>query len=287
MYIEKLVIHNFGAIDKFELDKADLINLDGNPKPIILLGKNGSGKTTLMSSIADSFFEIAQAAGFNDVLPKSGSGYSYFKVSGGLNQKLDKDYGLCYFKYNNDLQYVNKSGELTIAQYKAYTNEANPFAEGFTENENIKLNNTRQLNSDKKIQNDFFNNTYLYFPSDRFEYPHWMNENFINETFEDNTIYNGKLGKKILIRDNLKYIKQWIIDVVLDSRAEIGIRTPQIITSPIMQQLESILFTDPRSINDIRLLQKSKSNIERIISAILGQLIKINLGIRSQVSSPN
>ena len=36
------------------------------------------------------FFEIAQAAGFNDVLPKSGSGYSYFKVSGGLNQKLDK-----------------------------------------------------------------------------------------------------------------------------------------------------------------------------------------------------
>ncbi|MBX9598837.1 MAG: AAA family ATPase [Burkholderiales bacterium] len=272
MYIEKLIIHNFGAIDRFELDKFDLLNHDENPKPIILVGKNGSGKTTLLSSIADSFFEIAKSSGFDDVLPQNGAGYSYFKMSGGINQKLETSYGLCYLKYTNDIQYINKSGILTLQQYKEYTNESNPFTEGFTEHKNIKLSNTHRLNTESLIQNHIQQNTYLYFPSDRFEYPHWMTDNFITENFDDREIYDNNLGKKILIRDNLKNIKIWIKDIVLDSRAELTIIEPT----------GSAHYSDQRPIQHIKMLKQSKNNIEQILSAILEQQVTIKLGIRSE-----
>ncbi len=258
MYIEKLVMHNFGRIDKFTLDKSDLITYDGTPKPIILLGKNGAGKTTLLSSIADSFFEIARDSGFGNVLPKDGAGHKYFKVSGGTNQKHGSSYGLCFIKYTNNIQYLNKSGILSNQDCLNHIAEIN-LLNGYIDEGNNKLNNVASINNNDIIKDQFEKNSYLYFPSDRFEYPEWIVGDFIDENFDDRAIFGGELGRKILVRNNLNNIKQWIKNVILDSRVEMGVSVvngqPQFGMLP--QYASNIYFAN------------SKSNIELILSKIV------------------
>lgn len=271
MYIEKLVMHNFGKIDRFALDKDDLLKLDCSPKPIILLGKNGAGKTTLLSSIADSFFEVARSSGFNDVLPINGAGYKYFKVSGGTNQKTGTDYGLCFVKYTNGVQYLNKSGKLPTQDCISHIAETT-ILPNYKDEGNVKLNNAKVTNNNNAIQTQFENNSYLYFSSDRFEYPEWLGNNFIDESFDDKTISGGELGRKILVRNNLNNIKQWIKNVILDSRVEV---------ETTLVDGQSMLRIVPHHMPNLS-YANSKINIEAILSKIMEQDIKLNLGYRVQ-----
>lgn len=59
MYLKNILIDNYGAINKLNLEFP--FNEDGSPKPLILVGKNGSGKTLLTSSIVDSLIQIKRA----------------------------------------------------------------------------------------------------------------------------------------------------------------------------------------------------------------------------------
>ena len=101
MYLKNIFIENMGAIEKFQLLETDLIKKNSLPRIVILVGQNGSGKTTLLSSIVDSFYELAQGS-FDDVLPKSGMGYQYFKISGTSNQRVNSEYGFSYLQFEKD-----------------------------------------------------------------------------------------------------------------------------------------------------------------------------------------
>ena len=49
MYLEKIKINNYGCIDNFEY--ASRFNSDGNPIPIILIGKNGKNMDALVTIV--------------------------------------------------------------------------------------------------------------------------------------------------------------------------------------------------------------------------------------------
>ena len=223
MYLNNIIVENIGSIESLKILEKDLFQESGNPKPIILLGENGSGKTMLLSSITDALFELANKS-FQDVLPKNGTGYCYYKISGGGNQKLNTEYGFTYLQFKereNKYEYIDKSGKMSAKDCKEKTDNLLTITENWEDEESCK--NATDTTNDKNFKSDFRKNSYCFFPSDRFEYPHWLNRETAskNPQFANNLRFDNELDKSILARTSLDQIKGWILDVFLDSRADI------------------------------------------------------------------
>lgn len=273
MYINNIFVENMGSIEKFQLTFDQLMKEDGSPKLIILVGKNGSGKTTLLSSIVDALYELSNKY-FDDVLPKQGMGYKYFKLSGALNVRLEKNFAYSYIHFQNKdkkYEYLDKQGELNNQSCKEKTNNLLSLDYDQTK-PNLKI--CSETKNDEEFGKDFVHNTYCYFPSDRYELPYWINRQttITNEQFKEQIKYTGMLDRNIMLRSCLEDIKQWILNVFLDSRTNLKFNYDGTVTA-----------TSP--LDEIRLLQESVKNIEIIISKIVQKDISINLNLRGLSSS--
>ncbi|WP_160116242.1 ATP-binding protein [Legionella busanensis] len=272
MYINDIFIENMGAIEKIQLSSEQLLTEDRRPKVLIFVGENGSGKTTLLSSIVDALYELSNNY-FDDVLPQQGIGYKYFKMSGALNIRLGKEYAYSYIHFKNKdkkYEYLDKNGKLDFTLCKAKTNGLLSLRSDSKINSKI----STTTKNDDEFGKDFEHNSYCYFPSDRYELPYWINREPLDtsEQFKDLLKYSGKLGRNILIRRCLEEVKQWILDVFIDSRTNLKFNSDGTATTTT-------------NINVIHILQQSISNIEKIISKIIQKDICINLNFRGQSSS--
>lgn len=277
MYLKNIIIENMGAIERFGLLEKDLIKIDGNPKVLILVGQNGSGKTTLLSSIVDAFYEFGNKL-FEEVLPKDGMGYKYFKIYGGTNLKINNQYGFNFLQFESDIkyEYLDFIGALEISELQQKTNSLLTLPVNTTQiNNSNKL--TTECQSNETLKKDFILNSYCFFPSDRFENPYWLNSeiSFTNEKFNENEKFSNKLNKEILIRKSLSDIKSWILDLFLDSRVDI-IKVPYNNNS---------MYNIKQNINDIELLKKSVENINVLISKILGSEVELEVNFRGRGNS--
>jgi hypothetical protein len=270
MYLNNLYIQNIGSIERVVLNENDLITSD-DPKIIIFAGLNGSGKTTLLSTIIDSFYELSNKI-FEDSLPSKGFGYQYFKVLGGTILRMDSSYGYSYLSFiSNDskkYEYIEKIGDLSFSDCKKKTDDKLTLSEGW--NDNCKI--TSEVKSDEELKSDFLTNTYCYFPSDRFEYPFWINIETINkkESFIDKMKFSNRLNKDFLIRQSLLEIKQWILDIYLDSRADIFENSTD----------NGTVFSIENNIPDFINLKKSRHNIELLISEIVEEDVELSVNYR-------
>lgn len=224
MYLKKILIKNVGPIE--QLDGENGIELPfykdgekaGNPKPLILVGKNGGGKTILISHIVDAIIEF-QKQFFNNVVKGQAFNASpYFKYTGIKNQKLGTEFGLSFLKFSHadkDLEYLDKSGKLSLIDARKKTDSPLNFGR-FEEAGNFKT--VTEIRSDKKIEADFTQNPYCFFPASRSEIPHWLNEKSIgdHEVFNFQERITGNLKKPIFIASGLRANKGWIMDLVLD-----------------------------------------------------------------------
>lgn len=272
------MIENMGAIEKFYLDKEQLIKADGTPRIIVLVGKNGTGKTTLMSGIVDALYELSNSA-FSDVLPKEGLGHKYFKVSGSKNIRTGSSYGFTYLKFSQDgkaYEYFDKNRAVDVnnndSKISEISNSQIVTQSNLHENDNTKKITSTEDNNDFK--NDFSSNSYCYFPSDRYELPYWINESAIDliEQFKESQKYNGYLDREITVRKSLKEIKNWILDVFLDSRTNISF-------------LDNGQIETTTPLEHVRLLSKSIDILELVISEVLQYPVRLNLNYRYQNSS--
>ena len=278
MYLKNIIIENMGAIERFELLEKDLIKINSNPKILILVGQNGSGKTTLLSGIIDAFYEFGNKL-FEEVLPKNGMGYKYFKVYGGSNLKINSQYGFNFLQFESDkkYEYIDFIGNLDNLELKQKTNNLLNLSINTKEfNQPNKL--TTECQSDKEFKNDFLLNSYCFFPSDRFENPYWLNHEISNvkEKFKEIEKFSNKLDKEILIRKSLIEIKSWILDLFLDSRADV-IEMPS--------ENGNLTYGPKQNLNDIVLLKKSVENINILISEILGFDVELEVNFRGRGSS--
>lgn len=265
MYLKNIFIENMGAIEKFSLLEDDLF-LNGKPKPIILLGRNGTGKTTLVSSIVDALYELSSSC-FSDVLPKDGIDRKYFKVSGARNIRTGSNYGFSYINFIFDdetLEYYDKNGQFDNFDIFNATNGL--ISESL---QSVKGKEISLLVEEDKFREDFLINSYCYFPSDRYELPYWINKGAVShmEQFKEKEIFSRKLGRDILVRKSIDSIKNWVLDVFLDTRAD-------------------VVFSDDGSASTtmdlslLKTLQDSIKNIESLISEIVQKEIKLNLNFR-------
>ena len=278
MYLKNIIIENMGAIERFELLEKDLIKADNNPRVLILVGQNGSGKTTLLSSIVDAFYEFGNKL-FEEVLPKNGMGYKYFKVHGGSNLKINSQYGFNFLQFESDkrYEYIDFIGSLKVRDLKLKTNNlvTLPINTEQIDNPN-KL--TSECQESKELKDDFLLNSYCYFPSDRYEIPYWLNTEIPiqNERFNESEKYFNKLDKEILIRKSMSDIKSWILDVFLDSRADI-IKTTE--------ESGKTSYNTKQDLPIIELLKISVENINVLISKILGSNVELEVNFRGRGNS--
>lgn len=270
MYINNIFIENMGAIEKLQLTSSQLIKADKNPKTLILVGKNGTGKTTLLSSIVDSLYELSNSA-FSDILPKNGHGYRYFRISGASNIRVGASYAFAYIDYKNTdshrYEYIEKNGQISSSGLIEKTQNLLSIN---ISNEDGNFKEITDTTKNSEFKKDFSSNSYCYFPSDRYELPYWLNRETIkqNEQFVDIKRFSDKLDREILVRRSIDDIKQWILDVFLDSRADLVFEGQSVSTKI--------------STNTLRLLKQSIENIENIISKIVQTDISIDLNFRGQ-----
>ena len=221
-YLRDVWLENAGPIEKLDLSLP--FNTDGTPKPIVIVGSNGTGKTILLSYIADALIEMAKTAFEDIVTPNRNGGKPYLRVVGGANQNPNTVFNLGTLHFSNEVRHVisvEKSGVLDCSSYQQKLAR-------FQGSINWPTGGNYKASSggDEAFYRDYFvSNSTCYFPSNRSERPHWINQDSISE---ENRFYfdpriSNILGRSIIAEQTSPQNKQWLLDVILDSRVDVSV----------------------------------------------------------------
>lgn len=216
MYLKNIVIKNIGPIEELSIEFP--FHKDGNPKPIIFVGENGSGKTILLSHIVNFFMSLKSIGFENNELNtgrvfkvrspeyiKSGKEFYYTKIS-----LQDQNFYLIEWQLRNIKNEFKK--EENPNEY--YEDEAFDLMKG---NESSSFFSSFQNQKDE-ITALFNQNCCIYFPSNRFEDPAWLNtEDWLHApVFEDPEKEFRRTKRKIIQQKPLIDIKNWLMDLLFD-----------------------------------------------------------------------
>lgn len=272
MYIKKIKDENIGPIKVLNIIFP--FNDDGNPKPIIFVGENGSGKSMLLSNIVDALYEIA-GSGFDDAwhVTETG-GHEYYKSIKNSQISIGKEYMYSHiiFEENKEINYVLKSGKLTVQDFKEKSEYNSEDKISWDDDANYKKVNI----TEKDSKNIFNKNVICYFGPDRYEKPSWMGDHYYTiEEYEHVSIkerLSGHLENPISIKNVTAPNLQWLMDIIVDSRADIVGKVGDL---KIVHE----------TVNNLLLLGKTRNNLEAVMSAILGKEVYFGLNWRSHGGS--
>lgn len=279
MYLKRIHSVNVGPIEDAEINFSFV---GDKPKPIVIVGENGTGKSVLLSNIVDSFYEIASQK-FSDARKKNGvsEGQQYYKAITPQEIHIGKEFMYSYLKYehnSNTIHSVFKSGNLSFQDFQK--------KEPHTPN-NMSWNNEinyKKTSADEKDANDIFSNNILcYFGPERYEKPNWMGNLYYDlSNYEHpsvNTRMDGQLYKPISVVNVIKPTLQWLLDIIVDSRADIDENEGRL-------QIANLGIENARTnLKDLYALGIARKNVEKIMSKILNEEIYFGLNYRNSSGS--
>lgn len=275
MYIKKIVEENVGPIEKAQLEFSFSKE---NPKPVIIVGENGTGKTTLISNIVDSFYEMAGTAYTDARKQAKTEGYEFYKTITPLEIQVGKKYLYSYIQYEDEhgkpssIDYVFKSGLLSIDDFKSKFDNISPQI-SWKDNDNFKIVTVDSSTVEKVLSE----NIICYFGPDRYEKPYWLGGKYYETmNYEHITVKNkfaGQMELPILVSGMTTMTLQWLLDVIVDSRGDIG------------QDEQGNLRLENVDVGDMLKLGVARKNIEKIMSNILGEDVYFGLNFRSMHGS--
>lgn len=266
MYLRECLIENVGPITA--LDVSLSLDISGNPKPSILVGKNGTGKTIFLAYVLDALAELAKKK-FNDIAIGQQIGHSpYFKLTsvGNIRSLSGSSLSLLEFSdTDSKFCYVEKVGQIEPQGYVAKLRGRFEPVKSWQENETFHKVVT---GDEKQIENFFQSGAVCFFPSSRHERPHWLNLSAVEDQplfSSDDQRLSGILGKPLIIERAAEDNRQWLIDVVLDSLVDGSF----ISGVPTFQQPQPIYFQAQPNLQDKFLLRYGRQNVEQLLRAVL------------------
>ena len=212
MYIKEIKFKNYGPIS--QLDITPQFDPQGNPKPIVIIGKNGSGKTLLLGNLLDGLIELKRQK--YDSLQEV-PGNSLLKIGKKDYIKNNEDYSIINIKFEDNhlsADYVDLMTRLDHTNFMAKYQTLNLTGQnhrGFIENGFYKQCNI----PDQNILKCFETNIISFFPHSRYDHPAWLNkETTFGFSFKEKFINQD--NKSIIKHDVIKEIETWILDCLLD-----------------------------------------------------------------------
>ncbi len=271
MYIKRIVSKNIGPIKEIQLS---LPFKGNNPKPVIIVGKNGTGKSTLLSNVVDSLYEIAGVA-YPDARERlKTEGYEFYKAIVPMEIHVGEKYLYSYIKYesvgegNSSIDYVFKSGKISIDEFRRNCDDCSQQI-NWSDDESLKMTTASKGDVEKVLSS----NIICYFGPDRYEKPLWLGKQYYKTTDYEHITVKQKLADRmelpIWVNGMTTKTLQWLLDVIVDSRGDIGLDEKGGL------RLENV------SPVDIINLGVARRNIERILSDIIGEEVFFGLNFRS------
>ena len=222
MYAKRIQIANYGPIG--DIDVAFPFDEAGNPKPVVLVGENGSGKTIFLSHIINGLIEAKAVAYPESPEIKTGHVYklrsnSYIKSRQSFYfARVDFENGLfideiraSVVKQDDQTMPAGLAGNDAIAAWQRVSSGENDDFDS-----NITINN-------RNVEDSLSQNCVLYFPSNRFEYPAWLNEANLNAraNYMDAKRLQGYTNRRIINDITLQDNQNWLFEVAYDSALEV------------------------------------------------------------------
>lgn len=276
MYLKMIHNVNVGPMEDAKINFP--FNDDSTPKPVIIVGENGTGKSILLSSIVDSFYEIAGKAFYDVQYPTEFNLKQYYRIISGVEIHTGKKYMYSCIQYqykNQEMQnvpiyYFFKSGDMDIKKLSD-KDLVSKIKVGFKKRENYK--EVYDL-TDEDAEKIFNRNIICYFPPNRYEQPNWMGNKYYHlENFEHPSAQPkiwGQLDKPILIVDVMSKTLQWLLDIIADSRCDVKY---------IQNNNWEIQHCETLSLH---MMNIARRNIEQIMGKILGKEIYFGLNYRNK-----
>ena len=215
MYTKRIQLTNYGPIDRVDI----VCPFDGDkPKPVVLVGRNGSGKSIVLSHIVNGLL-LAQQVAYPET-PQVATNRVY-KLRSPSYVKSGCEFSAARISFENDAHVE----ELQLAKRKQDTPNVPP---------NILEASIQELWSripssgnsvlsfpglDKERVGELFGrNCILYFPSNRFEEPAWLNEENLNAKARHMDIRHmeGHTERTVINYSPLRDNENWLFDVVYD-----------------------------------------------------------------------
>lgn len=219
-----LVVRSVIFINRAPFEKLDLKFIDGIN---VLSSENGRGKTTIMSYIVDALHEMAK-----ETFTQSYAGHetSWYRVSAGAEVIDSNRISLVYIRFvyqGNNIDYIELRGEINNEKYNALKQELpeSPIPISVLK-QNMQQGNTCKychfFNTTIKKDELFSHHIATYFPAYRYEMPAYMNSIFYPDKspFDIAPRFQGYLPNPIEVISGIDNIANWLMDVVLDWRAE-------------------------------------------------------------------
>ncbi len=265
MYLRECLIENVGPITA--LDVSLNLNREGNPKPLILVGKNGTGKTIFLAYILDALAELAKRK-FSDIAVGQQVGHSPFlKLTSGGNTRSLSGSSLSLLEFSetdSKFCYIEKVGQIDPQSYVTKLRGRFEPVQSWEEKEAF----SKIVTGDEKQIETFFQTAAVcFFPSSRHERPHWLNFSAVEDRslFANNQRVSGLLGKPLIVERAAEDNQQWLMDVLLDSLVDgnffLGV--------PTAEQPSKIDFQPQSDLQNKFLLKAGRENVELLLRSVL------------------
>jgi hypothetical protein len=204
----------------------------------VLSAVNGRGKTTLISHIVDAFHEIARPAFLQEF--EGDKENQYYRLSSAMHSIDRAKPSIVYLRFGTReitstgsaqdaqiddgvLDYIDVRGKLSGEEYDRLIPVAGKieFAKFKGEIEDRGITKKVSEPDSKKLARIFGENLITYFPSYRYEAPGYLNRPYqVQLSFRKSENFSGTMPNPIEVVSGLPQIANWMMDVVLDIRAE-------------------------------------------------------------------
>ena len=214
MYAKRVQIVNYGPINQLDIT----LPFDNDvPKPMVLVGENGSGKSIMLSHIVNG---LVSAKGMAYPETPEVETDKVYKLRSSSYIMNNREFYFGRVDFQDNLHMAEMRTRLLKQQYEieplGIDGDIKEAWNDISANSQDYLAPNIYTSDENDIRDVFSKNCVLYFPSNRFEEPAWLNRENLTAaaTYVEGRRISGHTNRKIISEATLKDNQNWLFDVI-------------------------------------------------------------------------